>query len=506
MSAALRVVCQGERGACAHGAGRFMFPDADVAPQPSVQQALEALIEGSADYALLPASNTRTGGFTEALALLARSDLHIVAEVWREIRLRVVAPRRWVLGQRADFEQLNDAEKAQVRSGLLASLNEIYSDQPGFAQYDSLLKHLAPRAKHRVTGCTGEAARLVHQADRAAEKPEKIPNIAALASEEAARMYDLVSLSGNGPAPGAVREGDADNATLFYVVARRLRFNPPQEKRAWYGFSVLMGQERLRRFFKPGELEMLFQDEELARRLETRKSAIGMDTTLYALEIERERANVLFEALLETGSSQVRQIDRLVRKLGGGSDMARRAEAAERAVHDTARDRQSWEGGDDDGAVDVLRCSKDVKSILALRAKPSDTDGQTLMRVLFEGGPGDVRVRLLALLPPLNDGTQGMGFVIEIDGYLASDTKKKSSGFYFRSRGTPPERLLSRVMKESESVRIMGSVPRTAFPGHVEAVKAGGDEKGHWQRWRLFASLIAFAAIVGGALYFIAVY
>ena len=79
-----------------------------------------------------------------------------------------------------------------------------------------------------------------------------------------------------------------------------------------------------------------------------------------------------------------------------------------------------------------MRRSKDVKIILVLRAKPADTDGQTLMRALFEGEPGDVRVCLLALLPPLNDGTQSMGFVIETDGYLAGiDTKKRSSGFFF---------------------------------------------------------------------------
>ena len=487
MSGALRIVCQGERGACAHGAGRFMFPDADVAPQPSVQQALEALIEGSADYALLPAYNTRTGGFAEAFALLARSDLHVVAEVWREIRLRVVAPRRWVLAQRADFESLDAAAKAQVRSGLLASLNEIYSDNPGFAQYDASLKLLTPRASRRVTGCTGEAARLVQQMGRIAEKPEKIPNAAALASEEAARMYDLVSLSGAGPAPGAIGEDDGDNATLFYVVARKLRFNPPQEKRAWYGFSVLMGQEQLRQMFKPGELELLFKDEELAQRLQKRLAVIGMDTTLYAPEVERERANVLFEALTGIGGRTIRNIDRLARKAGGGNDLVRRAEAAEQAANAIARERQSWDQGAEGTVTTALRRSKEVKSILVLRAKASDGNGQSLMRILFDGAADEVKVRLLALLPPPTDGSDGPGFVVECDGYLAGiDTKKKSNGGFFGGRGSAPERLLARVLKEAEEARILGSVPRAALPARATPAKPAKDEKEKegWSLWR----------------------
>lgn len=196
-------------------------------------------------------------------------------------------------------------------------------------------------------------------------------------------------------APGAIREDDTDNATLFYVVARKLRFNPPQEKRSSYGFSRLMRQERLRRAFKPEELALLFQDDDLARRFEARKSAIGLDALLYAPEVDRERTSVLLEALTAKDGARLRHLGRLARQMGASEDVVRRAEAAETGAQTALRDAEP----DSDGDLNVsaaLRRSREVKSVLALRAKPSDPDGQALLRSLFESGGDEVSVRLIS--------------------------------------------------------------------------------------------------------------
>ena len=134
------IACMGELGACAAGAGAYAFPFAHVMPQPSYQQALEALIEGVAGRALIPAYNTRTGAMPDALGLLARSDFEIVGEVWREIELHVLVPRAWVEAQHPGYNDLPLPEKARARAGLLGLIAEIYADQAAFNQYGGFLK------------------------------------------------------------------------------------------------------------------------------------------------------------------------------------------------------------------------------------------------------------------------------------------------------------------------------------------------------------------------------
>lgn len=499
MAQALRIVCQGERGACAHGAGKTMFADADVAPQPTNQHALEALLEGAADYALLPAYNTRTGGFPEALALLARSDLHVVAEVWRPIMLRVYVPKGWVKAQRRDYNELDENAKASARAGLLALISEVYSDQAGFAQYQGMLKRLTPRAQRRVVGCTGEAARLVHQGEHSVDKPEKIPNSAALCSDEAALMYDLVPLTGSGLANGITPENDNDNATLFYVVARKQRFSLPNEKRPWRGFAELLGQERMRRALKPGDLKNLFQDGELKQRLAARLAPLGLDPESDDEEVERERAKLLFQALAGDGEPRLRNLGRIAREWDAGDGLANRAAAAERAAEGVIHARDSWSGLAELREPSMsLRGASDVKSVLMLRAKPKDKEGQRLLRALL-GEASGVNVRILAVLPPPANGEEGPAFIAETNGYLAGlNTDKGYGGFSFGR--TPPEKLLGRLIREAKSVQVLGSFPRAVEPARLGLETPASSDDKHEMLDKMRARLIGLA-LAAAAIY-----
>jgi len=489
------IACMGELGACAAGAGAYAFPFAHVMPQPSYQQALEALIEGVAGRALIPAYNTRTGAMPEALSLMARSDFEIVGEVWREIELHVLVPRAWVEAQHRGFDDLPLPEKARARAGLLGLISDIYADQAAFNQYGGFLKRALPRAQHRVTGCTGEAARLVYQSYRAAEKPEKYPPYAALASREAAAMYGLVALTENLAAENGApkRKEINDNWTLFYLVEQRAHAKRSQSDARWKLFTSLYGEARVRRYLRDADLQLLFEKDEQLRKF-LPNPATRAPEDVHAAERDYDLAKVLFDALSVDKGARSRLASR-ARVIGMYPDQVKRVEAAEKAIEAALRQCARWNGGGFAGAS--LRGAKEIKSVLVLRAKAEDRDGQRLLAALYAGRPSDVRVRLLATLPAPTDGKAGPGFVVETDGYLAGlDTAR---GFFLG--GTPAERLLARLAGKGE-VHILGSLPRAAPP---VLVAEASDEKDAKVRWPFrTAAIVPFAMLAAGALYFLA--
>ena len=442
-----------------------------------------------------------------------------MAEVWRQIHLRILVPRRWVLGQRPDFETLDESAKAQVRAGLLASLNDIHSDLPGFAQYDMLLKRLAPRAQRRVTGCTAEASRLLHQSERAAEKPEKVPNSAALASDEAATMYDLVALSGALPSPGAMLESDADNATLFFVVARKTRFNAPRGKRAWHGFATLLGQERsVRSVLKPGEMEFLFRDQALNRRLQARLDAIGLDAGLYAPEIERERGNVLFEALTEAGGARLR-LGRLARELGAD---ARAHNARRGGGYNARRGREQGHGrpcaNARPGRMRLPTRSWCRRSCAAREGREKrdfcqcQSGGRcgrpaVAPRAVRRRRRKPVRLRLLAVLPAKTDGSGSDRLSSSRATAISPDSRhqERRPAAAFSRVAARRRRNCSAV---SSSKRKSGADPRqpaarcTDAPPQAVANEEEDDDKTP-ARLRHVAAAILFLALAGGGVYYL---
>lgn len=438
-----------------------MFPEGDVFPQPSYHQALESLVDGTADYALLPAYNTRTGALPDSLALIAQSGFHVVGEVWRPIRLRIHAARSWVKAHRPDFDTLEGPSRAVAAAGLIHMITEISSDLAGFNQYHALLKRLMPRAERRVTGCTAEAARIVHQQARSAAKPEQIPAHAALTSDEAAEMYDLVAL--NRPEQTAADADDeADNHTLYYVLGRKTLLNTPGEKRLWLGFARLLGQERIRRTVEPGDLAVLFCDEGLARRLDERMARLGLDAARYPDEAERERANVLFDALAGLDGPRLANLYAIARALDAPRDLLKRVREIEKHAGDFHRELNAWQNhAEKPEKNDAIRGAKDIKTVVLIRTRGNDRDGQAALHQFVGVGAGDVRVRLLCTLP---DGANGHLLIAELDGFLVGFDAKQHGGFARLGRNSAPARLLARVAREAAEIQILGSFPRAAEP------------------------------------------
>jgi hypothetical protein len=310
-------------------------------------------------------------------------------------------------------------------------------------------------------------------------------------------MYDLVPLTGNGTAAGITPENDRDNATLFYVVARKRRFSLPDEKRPWRGFAELLGQERKRRALRPGDLKNLFQDGDLKQRLAARLAPLGLDPHSDDEEVERERAKLLFQALAGDGEPRLRGLGRIAREWDAGDGLAQRVSAAERAAEGVIRARDSWNGFAESREPSAsLRGASDVKSVLMLRAKAKDREGQRLLRALL-GEASDTSVRLLAVLPPPANGEEGPAFIAETNGYLAGLSTRRAYGGYGH---TPPARLLRKLVREAKTVEVLGSFPRAVEPSRgPEEAPTSSDSK-HEMLGTMRAPVIALA-LAAAAIY-----
>ncbi len=155
----------------------------DLVAQPSVPEALEAVQEGKARWAAVPAENSLEGslGLTWDW-LLSSPHLTIVGET-------VLPVVHHLLGQR----------------GLkLAAVTAVLSHPQALGQCRAFLRTRLPQAKQYETASTAEAARVV--------SVNELP-LAAVGSERAARLYGLDVLErGIQDVP--------ENATRFLLVSR----------------------------------------------------------------------------------------------------------------------------------------------------------------------------------------------------------------------------------------------------------------------------------------------
>ena len=87
-----RCAYQGAPGAFSHEACLDLRPWDDAVAYPTFEAALEALKSGEVGCALIPVENTTIGRVEPAASLVEAAGLHIVSEVWRPIRLALMAP------------------------------------------------------------------------------------------------------------------------------------------------------------------------------------------------------------------------------------------------------------------------------------------------------------------------------------------------------------------------------------------------------------------------------
>lgn len=87
-----RCAYQGAPGAFSHEACIDLRPWDEAVPHETFEAALEALVSGRVGCALIPLENTTIGRIEPAATLVEAADLKTVSEVWRPIRLALMAP------------------------------------------------------------------------------------------------------------------------------------------------------------------------------------------------------------------------------------------------------------------------------------------------------------------------------------------------------------------------------------------------------------------------------
>jgi prephenate dehydratase len=99
MTAAKKIVFQGEPGANSHLAAREVYPDHEPVPCPTFEDAFAAISSGDAALGMIPIENSVAGRVADIHHLMPHSGLHIVAEHFMPVRHQLLAPKGAVLGK-----------------------------------------------------------------------------------------------------------------------------------------------------------------------------------------------------------------------------------------------------------------------------------------------------------------------------------------------------------------------------------------------------------------------
>ncbi len=171
----------GTAGSFSHGAAQSVFADGVCVAYETFPEAAQAVVEGRADYALLPVENSFAGAVLPTYSLLERLPLHIVGETMKAVRHHLLG----------------------VPGAELADILHIASHPQAIAQCDEFLQTL-PGVQIVPSANTAISAREV------AAMGDKTR--AAIASMEAAKEYGLVPLAEN-------IQTSEYNTTRFFVLA-----------------------------------------------------------------------------------------------------------------------------------------------------------------------------------------------------------------------------------------------------------------------------------------------
>lgn len=176
-----RCAYQGAPGAFSHEACLDLRPWDEPTPYDTFEAALAALARGDVGCALIPVENSTIGRVEPAASLVEKSALTVVSEVWRPIRLALMAPHGARLG----------------------SLRTAESHPAALDQCVGSLSELSIEAVEAFD--TAGAAREVALAGD--------PTRAAVAPARAAEVYDLTILRHD-------LQDSSDNRTRFVLLSR----------------------------------------------------------------------------------------------------------------------------------------------------------------------------------------------------------------------------------------------------------------------------------------------
>ncbi|MDD2523889.1 MAG: prephenate dehydratase [Endomicrobiaceae bacterium] len=178
--AKLKVSYLGPEATFSHQAALRQFGSkADFIPLPRFEDVVYEVEKGRADFAVVPIENSNEGAVSTTLDLLVDTKLNVI----NEINMRV-AP-------------------CLLSNTKLENIKIVYSHQQPLAQCSNWLNKNLPNAEISSLSSTAEAAKMV----------SKNSNSAAIASEIAAKIYNLNILAKS-------IEDSRDNWTRFFVLGK----------------------------------------------------------------------------------------------------------------------------------------------------------------------------------------------------------------------------------------------------------------------------------------------
>jgi prephenate dehydratase len=188
---------QGEPGANSHIACQEAYPDWEVLPCPTFEDAFAAVSDGAATLAMIPIENSIAGRVADIHHLLPTSGLHIVGEHFLPIHFQLMS----------------------VAGADLGTVRTVHSHVHALGQCRKIIRKLGLKA--HVAGDTAGSAREVAEAGD--------PTRASLAPRLAAEVYGLRILAED-------VEDEAHNTTRFIVLSRQARWAKEQNGAAVTSF------------------------------------------------------------------------------------------------------------------------------------------------------------------------------------------------------------------------------------------------------------------------------
>ncbi len=178
---ALKISFQGEPGANSHIACQEVFPDWDVVPSPTFEDAFAALAENDVQLAMIPIENSIAGRVADIHNLLPTSGFHIIGEHFLPIHFQLMA--------------LPNAD--------LSTIKTVHSHIHALGQCRKIIRKLGFKAV--IAGDTAGSAREVRDAGDITR--------ASLSPRMAADLYGLKILAEN-------VEDEAHNTTRFVILSK----------------------------------------------------------------------------------------------------------------------------------------------------------------------------------------------------------------------------------------------------------------------------------------------
>ncbi|SEF51678.1 prephenate dehydratase [Bosea lathyri] len=176
---------QGEPGAFSSQAALQVFPDCQLLPCATFEDALAAVSDGTARYGMIPIDNSIAGRVADIHNLLPNSGLHIIGENFLPIRFHLMA----------------------VKGATLATLKTVQSHIHALGQCRKIIRKLGLKAE--VAADTAGSARQVAEANDVTR--------AAISPRIAAEVYGLEILMED-------IEDEKHNTTRFVVLSKYPEF------------------------------------------------------------------------------------------------------------------------------------------------------------------------------------------------------------------------------------------------------------------------------------------